>query len=179
MPKRSLSMPYRGAHPDGERGCAMVAPAESFSQSAEISAAESPRTETKNGFLPCSHGIRGHVVSHHAEAVPGGDLAPHHLIGLRRSLDVLRVLVGDDGDVTAEHRLVELQRRSGIATEIEVVGNAYCHDSLLCRFRASSVLDAWRVGATGIRRPVRRCDPIGDLSSLMARPRADSGAPAR
>lgn len=42
-PKRSLSMPYRAVHPDGARGCAMVAPAESFSQRAEISAAESPR----------------------------------------------------------------------------------------------------------------------------------------
>lgn len=91
-----------------------------------------------------------HVVGHHSEAILGGDLAPHYLIRLGRVLDILGVLVGDDGDVATEHGLVELQRRTSITTEVEVVGNAYGHDSLLCRFRLSSVSASFRlVGTTG------------------------------
>jgi hypothetical protein len=53
-------------------------------------------------------------VSHDSEAVLGRDLAPHHLISFRRNLDVVRVFVSDNDDVTTEDGLVELQRRSGI-----------------------------------------------------------------
>jgi hypothetical protein len=56
MSKRSVSMPYSGAHCAASSGRTMVEPWTSLLYRALISSASSPRMETKNGFSPLSRG---------------------------------------------------------------------------------------------------------------------------
>jgi hypothetical protein len=56
MPKRSRSIPYRGAHGEGASGTTTVAPSDSFFHRSLIYSAASPRSERKNGSSPRLHG---------------------------------------------------------------------------------------------------------------------------
>lgn len=61
------------------------------------------------------------------DAVVALDLAPHDLGGLGRVLDVVGVLVGNEGDLATENGLIELKRRAGVAAKVQVRGGGDGH----------------------------------------------------
>jgi len=64
--------------------------------------------------------LTGHVVRHDPEAVVGDDLAEHDVRGAGHLGGHPEVGVGGDGELTAEHRLVELQGFAGLSVEVQV-----------------------------------------------------------
>src|SRR5919112_3350365 len=136
-PKRSVSLPNKGAHWDEASGSTTVAPRKAFPSTADLVDTPAPQGDEerilrdRHPVLSPRRGLagpgglprRGHVVGHHPEPVLGGHLAEYHLVGVGGVLRCAGIGVRGDHKLTAEDGLVELERRAGFALEVQVGGS--------------------------------------------------------